>query len=99
MKRTPFRLALWICVSTLTLASGPGCLVPTQSSSSADPGPQSATAAHEDELRAAQGDAEAQFRMGLALDEGVDVPVDRARAAWWYQLAAEQDHALAQNNL
>ena len=45
------------------------------------------------------GDAQAQFLLGLAHDEGRGVARDTAKAAEWYRLAAAQDHALAQNNL
>ncbi|MCB9885545.1 MAG: sel1 repeat family protein [Planctomycetes bacterium] len=45
------------------------------------------------------GDAQAQFLLGVAYDEGRGVERDAATAAKWYRLAAAQDHALAQNNL
>jgi hypothetical protein len=54
---------------------------------------------------AAQGVAEAQFKLGFAYAYGkaingaVVVPQDSARAVRWYRSAAEQGHAAAQNNL
>ena len=49
--------------------------------------------------RAAQGDAEAQFNIGVMYAEGRGVPRDDAEAVRWYRLAAEQGHAYAQFNL
>ena len=48
---------------------------------------------------AEQGDASAQYRLGLEYYMGVDVPEDFAEAAKWYRMAAEQGHASAQHNL
>ncbi len=49
--------------------------------------------------RSKQGDAEAQYRLGVMYDYGDGVPQDHKVAAEWYTLAAEQDHAQAQYNL
>ena len=46
-----------------------------------------------------QGDANAQFDLGLAYNNGEGVPKDSRQAALWYRKAAEQGHAGAQNNL
>ncbi|MCK9357724.1 MAG: hypothetical protein M0R22_11375 [Dehalococcoidia bacterium] len=46
-----------------------------------------------------QGDAEAQFNLGVCYDTGQGVAMDRAKAMWWYRLAADQGHAAAQYNL
>ncbi len=46
-----------------------------------------------------QGDATAQFFLGVLSAEGQRVPQDDQEAVRWYRLAAEQDFALAQNNL
>ena len=46
-----------------------------------------------------QGDAEAQFNLGLTYKEGQEVQQDNKMAAKWYQKAAEQDHITAQFNL
>jgi uncharacterized protein len=46
-----------------------------------------------------QGDAAAQFRLGLMYSEGHGVPQDHAEAAEWYQRAANERYAQAQYNL
>lgn len=46
-----------------------------------------------------QGDASAQFNLGLVFGEGQGVPTDYAEAARLYRLAAAQGHAKAQFNL
>lgn len=48
---------------------------------------------------AEQGDASAQFKLGLMYDHGYGVPEDGAEAVRWYRMAAEQGHVPAQNNL
>ena len=48
---------------------------------------------------AEQGDARAQFNLGIMYDNGEGVLKDEAEAVKWYRLAAEQDLANAQNNL
>ena len=48
---------------------------------------------------AEQGDASAQFKLGLLYKEGLGVPQDDAEAVNWYRKAAEQGHADAQFNL
>ncbi len=48
---------------------------------------------------AEQGDALAQYNLGLMYDTGQGVPQDDAEAVKWYRLAAEQGDALAQYNL
>jgi TPR repeat protein len=45
------------------------------------------------------GDPEAEFLVGLLYANGRGVPMDFARAADWYRLAAEQGYPPAQNNL
>ncbi len=57
------------------------------------------TALKEFRLAAEQGDAQAQFKLGVMYDEGQGVAQDYEEAARWFRLAAEQGHALAQNNL
>ncbi len=49
--------------------------------------------------QAAQGDAEAQFGLGLKFALGSGVALDYGQAADWYRKAAEQNHCLAQFNL
>ena len=48
---------------------------------------------------AEQGDASAQYNLGVMYDDGLGVPLDDAEALRWYHLAAEQGHATAQHNL
>lgn len=49
--------------------------------------------------KAENGDAEAQFNLGICYDNGKDVPQDNKQAVYWYQKAAEQGYAAAQNSL
>jgi len=44
---------------------------------------------------AAQGDAAAQFEMGILYEYGFSLPDNRPPALAWYTLAAEQGHARA----
>jgi TPR repeat protein len=62
--------------------------------------PQQATGetAETTETRAGQGEAEAQFSLGVRF-AGEAATRDYAQAAHWYLKAAEQGHALAQFNL
>ena len=46
-----------------------------------------------------QGDASAQFNLGLMYDKGQGVPQNHAEAVKWYRLAADQGDASAQYNL
>jgi TPR repeat protein len=48
---------------------------------------------------AEQGDAEAQYELGLIYLNGDDVPQDYAEALRWFVLAAQQGHAWSQWNL
>ena len=48
---------------------------------------------------AEQGDATAQFKLGVIYDIGAGVPQDDGQAAMWYRMAAEQGIAAAQRNL
>ena len=50
-------------------------------------------------LAADQGDASAQFNLGLVYRTGQGVPQDDAQAVKWYRLAADQGDASAQFNL
>lgn len=49
--------------------------------------------------RADQGDAEAQFGLGLKCGMGRGPSLDFAQAAHWFRKAADQNHGLAQFNL
>ncbi len=46
-----------------------------------------------------QGQASAQYNLGLRYDNGEGVPQDEKKAMMWYLLAAEQGDADALNNL
>ena len=48
---------------------------------------------------AEQGDARAQFQMGVMCSNGQGIPQDSAKALYWYHLAAAQDLAAAQYNI
>ena len=48
---------------------------------------------------AEQGDADAQYNLGLMYADGVGVPENDAEAVKWYSKAAEQGHAQGQTNL
>jgi TPR repeat protein len=45
---------------------------------------------------AEQGDANAQFNLGLMYHSGLQVPFDERKAVYWYQRAAEGGNQLAQ---
>ena len=49
--------------------------------------------------KAEDGDADAQFNLGLMYDTGESVPQDYKEAMKWYSRAAEQGNARAQHNL
>jgi TPR repeat protein len=48
---------------------------------------------------AKQGNVEAQSFLGLMYSEGLGVAQDYKQAVYWYQKAADQGYAEAQNNL
>lgn len=50
-------------------------------------------------LKAENGDALAQYNLGVLYDTGDGVPQDHNEAAKWYSKAAEQGLAVAQHNL
>ena len=58
-----------------------------------------ATALREWRPLAEQGDANAQYNLGLMTYHGRGVPQDDAQAVRWYRKAAEQGDARAQFNL
>jgi uncharacterized protein len=58
-----------------------------------------ATAMREWRPLAEQGDANAQYNLGMMYDFKKGVPQDFATARQWYKKAAAQGHAGAQNNL
>ena len=48
---------------------------------------------------AEQGDAAAQYNLGVMYDQGQGVRQDYVQAVYWYRKAAEQENAKAQYNL
>ena len=58
-----------------------------------------ATALREWTPLAEQGNARAQYNLGLMYDVGRGVPQDYKTAVKWYRLAAKQGHSSAQRNL
>ena len=58
-----------------------------------------ATAVEKFTTSAEQGDAAAQFNLGIIYDQGLGVAQDYVQAVRWYKLAAEQGDASAQFNL
>ena len=48
---------------------------------------------------AEQGDAHAQFELGMMYEAGQSVPQNHVEAANWYRKAAENGHTGAQSNL
>ena len=58
-----------------------------------------ATALNEFLPLAQQGDAKAQFNMGILYEKGQGVPQDFQEDFLWYYLAAEQGDAPTQNDL
>ena len=50
-------------------------------------------------LSADQGNASAQYNLGLMYDFGWGVPQDKAEAVRWFRLSADQGNADAQYNL
>ena len=67
--------------------------------SATGPGQQVFTKAEKYRLAAEQGDAEAQFNLGVMYANGDGVPKDEAEAVRWYRLAADQGLAGAQGDL
>ena len=53
----------------------------------------------ETRLQAEQGDASAQYHLGVRYSNGEGVLKDEAEAVRWYRLSADQGNASAQNNL
>ena len=51
------------------------------------------------EKKAQEGDATAQYRIGVIYRKGFHVPQDKAKAFEWFRKAAEQGHVKAQYTL
>lgn len=58
-----------------------------------------ATAYKEFKIAADQGDAPAQYNLGVMCKNGTGMPVDYAAAFRWFHLAADQGHVRAQYNV
>ncbi len=58
-----------------------------------------ATAFKKLKTAATQGDAKAQFNLGVMYETGQGIVKDYAEAVFWYKLAAEQSYVRAQSNL
>ena len=58
-----------------------------------------ATALGEFRPLAEQGDADAQYNLGVMYEKGKGVPQNYKTAVKWYRLSAEQGYASAQGNL
>ena len=63
------------------------------------PGPAEAQDIEEIRQAAEQGEAKAQYNLGVMYAEGEGVPEDDRKAVKWYRKAAEQGNAPAQYNL
>ena len=48
---------------------------------------------------AVQGNADAEYNLGVLYDDGQGVPLDYAKAVYWYRKAAAQGLAVAESNL
>ena len=105
---THARTALLLAVATLTLGCSSVAVAQTPKPVATDPWPAIAAAdARQDyatKLRllrplAAQGDAYAQYNLGVAYAYGEGVAQDAIEAVRWYRLAAAQGNAVAQFNL
>ena len=70
-----------------------------QNTSVDETGPASAADWQAARARAEQGDAAAQFSLGLSCSTGNGHQEDLPQAVKWYRLAADQNHTLAQFNL
>jgi len=93
---TPSRLAL---ATVLALAFTPLAAQDFQKGLAAAQAGDFATALQEWTPLADQGNASAQYNLGIMYGQGQGVPQDDAEAIRWYRLAADQGNASAQYNL
>lgn len=89
---------LWAAAVVIALASAPSCAGVDESAAAKSRGDY-ATALAEFKAAADQGDAVAQYNLGLMYYNGQGVPRDDQLAAAWFRKAADQGHAVAQYNL
>jgi len=89
-------LAAWLVAATL---AGTAVAGPLDDADSAYGRGDYATALRLWQPLADQGDAKAQFHLGVMYEIGVGVPQDAAAAVKWFRKAADQGEAMAQLNL
>ena len=82
----------------LTLLAGPAQAQSFEAGRSAARNGDYSAALGEWQPLAEQGDARAQYSVGVMYERGLGVDQDSARAMDWYQRAADQEYALAQYN-
>ena len=92
-------LHVLLMVSLLTCAGGVAIAQDLDAGLKAAQAGDFQTALKEWKPLADQGDAIAQYNLGLMYAYGEGVPEDDAEAVRWYRLAADQGHAGAQYNL
>ncbi len=87
-------------IAVLLLAAHAGTAVagPDEDAVSAHKRGDYATALREFRELAAQGDADAQFNLGVMYHNGYGVPQDDVQAHMWFNLAEEHGHANAAKN-
>ncbi len=88
-----------LCLVAVALATAPAFSVDFDKGLVAYQNGDYKTALQEWQPLAEQGDADAQYNLGLLYDNGEGVPQDYKTAAKWYTLSAEQGDAKAQFNL
>jgi TPR repeat protein len=96
----PGCLVCFLCANVAVVGGGQASDSQTQSKPTAT----EKAASSADQLKALRqkaekGDAEAQYRLAVALRTGQGAPKDDAAAVKWYRAAADQGHPGAQNNL
>ncbi len=95
---TPMRGATMMLAAVVVLVAAPACTDFKAGEEAIDRGDY-ATALKEWRALAEQGDALAQFNLGVMHAKGRGVPQDDREAVRWYRLAAAQGHARAQFGL
>ena len=93
------RLTASICLTLTLLVGNPAFSADYQKGLTAYESGDFATTLREWTPLAEQGDASAQYGLGLMYAEGKGVPQDDETAVKWFRLAAEQGNASAQGNL
>lgn len=94
LRRRVFFATIWV-----TFFVGAACSEPPIPSQAAQEEQSPAAELQALREKAEQGDANAQFNLGVMYANGRGVPQDGAQAAVWWRKAAEQGLAGAQNNL